>query len=485
MAKTAVTLYIDDTSLRLLVVKGEQVKNWADLPLEHGLVSDGAIVDEAKVAAKIKELFKAQRVTARRVIVGMSGLHCLSQLIALPRLPESMLAEAIWREAERVIPVPMEQLYLLRQIISTSSEEIQVFVVGLPRNAADALIKTLNLAGVKPYIADLAPLACTRVSDRATAIIFDIRPTEVDIVVMVEGVPQLVRSLTLPSEAVSLEERLPVARAELERTIKFYNSSHPETPLEPSLPIYVCGELADEPELCQSLSDELGYPLLPLPSPFKYPEGLAPSQYGVNIGLALKEVSPGTWASPSVVNLNAIPEVYRPKAPSLTKVFSRIGMVVVIGLLVPALLLIQSSAAATESLRVQLDTANQLLTNRHTQHQSLKKEITELEEKVAEIKLTRNTFTTILNNFPRQQHIVNGDLAAATSGLPGGLVLSSIAHASDGMNISGESSNETGVLTYAESLKASHRFSQVLISEIAETETGVNFTLTLWAKGQG
>ena len=38
MAKKVVTLYVEDASLRLLVVQGARVKKCASLPLESGLV---------------------------------------------------------------------------------------------------------------------------------------------------------------------------------------------------------------------------------------------------------------------------------------------------------------------------------------------------------------------------------------------------------------------------------------------------------------
>ncbi len=483
MAKNVVTLYIDDSNLRLLVAKGKQIKKWADLPLEPGLIRDGVVLDEAKLAAKIRELLKAQRVKARKVITGLSGLHCLSRAITLPQLPKAMLAEAVRQEAEKALPVPLEQLYISWQIISVSKEEIQVFLAALPRNAADTSVETLRQAGVKPYLMDLAPLALTRVVKEATAVIVDVKPTAFDIVVMVEGVPHPVRTIPLPSEALSLQEKLPTIREELERTIKFYNSSHPEKPLETSLPIFVSGELADEPELWQSLSDELGYPVLPLSSPLKCPKGLASSQYMVNIGLALKELSPEKEASLSLVNLNVLPEVYRPKFLSLTKVLIVPGIIMVaIGLLVLLVMLIQSTAANTASLQAQLDATNQLLQQRYTQQQSQGKEIAELEKKVTEIEVTDNAFTAVLDNISKQRGIVNGDLGVTTSTLPSTIDLSSITHASVRLTISGMSPSEMEVLTYANTLRASGRFSQVTISSIKKTEDGVGFTLTLSAK---
>jgi len=482
MAKKVVTLYIDDTSLRLLVAKGKWVKKWADLPLESGLVRDGVVLDEAQLAAKIKELLKAQRVKARKVIVGLSGLRCLSRMITLPRLPKAMLAEAVRQEAERALPVPLEQLYISWQITSASEEEIQVFLAALPRNVADALIGTLRQAGVKPYLMDLAPLALARVVNVATAIIIDVRSTEFDIVIMVDRVPHPIRTVLLPSEAQSLPEKLPTIREELERTVNLYNSSHPEKPLEPSLPIFVSGELVDEPELCQSLSDESGYSILLLSSPLKCPEGLAPSQYMVNIGLALKELSPGKRASLSVVNLNVLPQVYRPKPFPLTKVLIPLSIIVAIGLLVPLAMRVRDTAADTASLQAQLDVAEQLLNLKHVQQQSQKKEIAELEKKVAESEVINNALTGVLQNFSRQQELVNSDLKVAISTLPGTVDLGGITHASVELTISGMSPSETEGLEYADALRASGRFSQVIISSIEKTEDGVSFTLTLSAR---
>ncbi len=484
MAKRVVTLYINDTSIRLLEARGKRIKKWADLPLEPGLVRDGVVVDETKVAAKVKEIFKTQKVGAGKVIVGLSGLHCLFRVISLPRLPETMLVEAVRREAERLLPVPLEQLYISWQLIPSSGEETEVFLAALPRNAADALIKTLRQTGVKPYLMDLAPLALARVVDTTPAIIVDVRSTEVDIVVVVKGVPQLTRSLSLPGEALPLSEKLPAIREELERTIKFYNSSYSEKPLEPSLlPIYASGELAQALEACQSLSDELKYSVLPLSSPLECPEGLTPSQYMVNIGLALKELSPGKGAGYFVVSLNVLPKVHRTKAPSLIKALIATGIIVAFGLLVPLAMLIQSTVADTASLRAQLDAANQLLKQKHAQQQSQRGEIAELERKVAELEVTSNAFTTVLNNFGRQHEIVNGDLKAAILSLPSTVVLSSITHASTELTISGVSPSETEVFAYASTLREGGRFSQVTVSSIEKTENGTSFILTLSARG--
>lgn len=483
MFNKVTTLYIDDTSLKLLVARGEQVKKQATLPLEPGLVKDGVVVDEATVAAKIKGFLKAQRVSGRNVVVGLSGLHCLFRVITLPPLSGAQLAEAVWWEAKRVLPVPLEELYLSWQVIPTSREETQIFLATLPRNAADTIIKTLREAGVKTKLIDLAPLALARAASSPTAIIVDVQSTEIGIVVMVDGVLQLIRSLSPPSKALSLQDKFATIREEIERTIKFYNSSHPEKPLEPSLPIFASGELGEEPQTCQSLADELNYSVVPLLSPLKYPEGLSPTQYMVNIGLALKKLSLGKRARFSLENLNVLPEVYRPKPIPFTKVLVSLGIIMAVGLLVFLAILTRNATADTALLQTQVDEANNLVKQTQEEQQSQREAIAELETQVAELEATRDVFRGIFSDFSSQQLAVNEDLVEAIDTKPSGVGLISITHASALLTISGTSTNETPILDYASALKGSGRFSQVIISVVEKTETGMNFTLTLMTRG--
>ncbi|MDO8578315.1 MAG: pilus assembly protein, partial [Dehalococcoidales bacterium] len=131
MAKK-VTLYIDDSSLRLLVCRGPRVIEWANVPLEPGLVKNNVIVKTEEVSARIRELFKVQKVKTRAVHVGISGLHCLSRPLVLPPLPKEMLGEVVPREAKKVLPVPLEMLYLSWYSLPMPDEKNMVFIVAVP-----------------------------------------------------------------------------------------------------------------------------------------------------------------------------------------------------------------------------------------------------------------------------------------------------------------------------------------------------------------
>ena len=485
MAKKVVTLYIDDTSLRLLVTTGKRIKKWADLPLEPGLVKGAVVIKEAEVAAKIKQLLKALKVKTKKVIVGLSGLHSLTRPITLPQLPKAMLDEAAIREAKRVLPVPLDEFYITWQNIAATESQIQVFVVAIPRKTADTLLKMLHKVGLAPQLMDLKPLALAKMAAEPTAVIVDVEPTEFDIVIMADGVPQPIRTVPLPSEALSWQEKLPMIRGDLDRTIEFYNSNNPERPLASSVPIYVSGELASEPEICQSLSHELGHPVLPLPSPLKCPEQLDPSRYMFNIGLALKELSSGKKAGPSVVNLNALPIAYRPQPISLTRIFALPSAIIAVSLLIFLIMLVQSASSSIASMRSQLDITNELLKQKQSQGQELRENIAELEKKIVEAQASRHSFSTALDSLEQQRDGVKGDIKAVTNNLRSTISMSHISHAGSKLTLRGRATSEGEVLSYAENLDASGRFPEIIIASMKRVEgEETDFTLILGTRGR-
>ena len=478
MAQKIVTLYIDSTSLRLMVTDGKQIKEWAESPLEPGLVENSVVVKEAEFADKVKQLFEAQKVETKKVVVGMSGLRCLTRPITLPQLPKEMLDEAVTREAQRALPVPLEQLYISWQTIPAPEDKTQVFLVAIPREIADALLKALHQAGLSPSLMNLKPLLLTRMVKEATAVIVDTQTTEFDIVIMAEGIPQPVRSIAFADEALSWQERLTVIRNELDRTITFHNSNNPENPLDPSVPIFVSGDLANESELCQALSEAVGHPVLPLSPPLDYPEGFALSHYTVNMGLALQKLSSGKEAVPSVVDLNLLPAPYQPKPISLTNILAPSGAAVAAVLLASLVMLTQSTSADIASIRAQLNTTDQLLQQKLSQRQELAGSVAELQKKITALETSRNNFAAALGSLEKQGKGVNNDLEVTLRSLPTAISLSSISHANSILTISGWTPSQQEVLSYIQKLDTSGRFGEITVTSMSRIEDGgMEFTL--------
>lgn len=468
---TQVTLYIEDTEIKLLVTKNREVENWASLLLPPGLVSDGVILDQDQVAEKIVELLKLQQVKTRKVIAASSGLNSIFRVISLPELPKALIPEAVKNEANRVIPLPLDQVYLSYQLIPSPPGETHIFLAAIPKNSTDALFKTMQKANLKVYLLDIAPLALCRSVDAPRAIVVNSWLGNIDIAIMVNRVPQVIRSLSLPTESTSLKDKLPSISEELNRTIAFYNSNNPEQALDSSVPIFVCGDLAPEPESWPSLSGELGMNVQVLPSPLPAPEIFDASQFMVNIGLSLKELLPETEeANFSIINLNALPEIYRPRGISIMNIVAPVVGAAAIGALVFGWYYIQDIKVETDGLRFQLATIEGKIAEQRPAIAPLQEQIIQIEAAIPPLETAAAAINNMLNDTRDSRRKVVEDIRKALELEPPiyELRLTDLAHDGSSFTVTGISSNENHIFEYARQLRRSNRFSLVVVSSITE-----------------
>ncbi len=474
MAKKVTTLFIRDTGINLLVMNGRQIEKWASSPLEPGLVSQGLIVDEAQVADKVKQLFKETGAQTSKVITALSGHDSLYRIITLPELPEAILPEAVKREARRTIPTPLEEVHFSYQRLPAPKGEGRVFLATFPRNLVEALVKTLHQAGIRPYILDLAPLALCRIPNEPRAIIVNARLDHLDVMVLADRLPQVIRVLSLPGETESLEEKMPLITEEFNRTIAFYNSSHLEKPIDSTVPVFVCGDLAEVPESWQAMVSRVAYPVSPFPLPVEPPEGFNPNEFMVNIGLALKELqSEKEEANFSLVNFNALPEVYVPPGFSIVRVLVPVGTIIGIGLIIFGVIFVQTNRGHTEELRSELALVQSSVTQKLS-------EIAALRAQVGSLEATAGELDTRVTTMERGRANIDLDLDEIVRLVSDTVSLSGVKHGGSAVTVNGAASNEDDIFSYARDLRESGRFSEVWIKSITQNENrfGFEFSLT-------
>jgi type IV pilus assembly protein PilM len=473
MAKKVTTLFIRDTSIDLLVMKGEQVEKWASSPLAPGLVSQGLIVEEAQVADKVEQIFKETGAQKSKVITALSGHDSLYRIITLPELPDAVLPEAVRREAKRTIPTPLEDVYFSYQRLPSPKGESRIFLVTFPRELVDALVRTLRQAGVNPYIMDLAPLALCRIPDEPRAIIVNARLDYLDVAVIADRLPQVIRRLSLPGETESLEERLPLIAEEFNRTVAFYNSSHLETPLDSTVPVFVGGDLVEAPETWESLVGQSGYSVSALTSSVEPPEGFNPNEFMVNIGLALKELLPEKEeANFSLVNFNALPEAYMPPRFSMVRVLLPVVTIIGIGLIILAAILILNNRANIGALRTDVTVAESSVTQQRGQ-------IAILNGKIGPVEATAKELSARITTIERTRATIHEDLDQIVRLATGQVSLTSVNHGGNSVVVGGTASDEDDIFSYARDLRSGGRFSRVWISSIRGSGSSFSFKFSL------
>jgi len=486
MANRVTTLFIEDTAIKLMVTRGRQAEKWASVPLAAGLVKHGLIQDKEQVAEKLKETFRWAKI-GNKVILGLSEPGSLYRIITLPKLPDAILDEAIKREAERVIPLPQNEIYLAYQVIATRQDDMQFFLAAFSRNAVDTLTSTLQMAGVKPASLDLVPLALCRAIDKATAIVVSLRSSNFEIAVMVDRVPQVIRSLSLPGEAESLIDKLPTIAEELERTVSFYNSSHTDKPLDNAIPVFVDGELAQAPDTWPSLVGKLGSTVTPIPSLMQATADFDASQFTVNIGLALKENDRDI--SGTIVNFNALPKAFQPEKPKLSRVIIPIGAG--IGVLILVFLAMQTGSIKNDvkTLNTETATAQGGIPKQNTNIAAIKDQITAvqakaqpLQDQIKAITADAATFDKLTGTLNGRRDQVNTDTSKIISLIPSTISITSI-NFSDAITVSGSAASEADVFTYSRNLSSTGLFSYIILNSISLNSDGkYDFGLSITPK---
>jgi len=409
-----------------MVTSGRRISKLAEVPLDIDLENVSDEDKEMELVEKIKHLFSANKISPNSFIFGMSGLHSLSRPVVLPLLPKAMQEEAMTREAKRLLPVTPEQLHISWQIVSSDESRMRAFIVAMPRQTTNYLLNALDQAGLRPYLMDIKPLALARLIKEETAILVDVQETEFDIVIVSEGFPQPMRTVSFPHDSLSYEEKLAIVKDELRRTVQFYNSNNPEKILTEDTTVYISGEMADNPDSFDSLTRELGYTVAPLTSPLKCPKQLDPSHYLVNVGLTLKELPRESGSL--LANINTLPGDYLPKPMSRDRLLAIPAAVAAIAVVVAFIFIIQNTAGNIKAKNEEID-ANKFYINRmQSEKQEILNDIKDLEGNIASLEKINDSFTIAYDTVSLSSDGLNEDINAVVDNVLSGIEIKSINH---------------------------------------------------------
>lgn len=469
------TLNISATSIRLLSIEGKHVEKWGDASLPPGLVRDGLIIQPKAVGEAIDALFKSIEMPKEKVITSLTGLSFTDRILSLPRMKSGLLEEAILRGAKQEIPLPLDELYLSWQAIASKDNEVDFFILGVPRNLIDAMVQTLEKAGIEPYIMDLKPLALARAANRGDALIVDLEPDCFDIVLVAGGIPTIMHTMTPRGEEASLEDNIRRLANELSRTVQFYNSSHPESLLSPTTPLLLTGELLSDATVSELIRAEIEYPVEPLVPPLEFPSDLPIALYATNMGLALKKVPRKKTGKVEAtrfhdINFNILSGKYgaRGRMVSLRSILFTLALIIVIGLLSPMYLIKSQAGIDTVRLRTELSNASQELRQVRLAIDEARQIEDTINEIVADVETLKQAHQDILS---KRGDFAN-TLTLVTSALPSGAYFTSIEIVTDQLTVRGEADSPFTVISYALALETQGLFSEVRIVEIGGSKSG-------------
>ncbi len=466
------TLSISNRSLKVLSIKGRQVKKWGSLALVGGLVRDGLILQPQVVGEAIDSLFKTTGIPKEKVITSLGGLAFTYRFLNMPRMKPALIDEAIRRAAKKEISMPLDELYLSWQALPGHDDEQTYFVLGVPRHFVDALVETLKIAGIEPYLMDLQPLALARAADRRDAIVVNLEPDCFDIVFITDGIPAVIHTIIPRGEGATLEDNIKRLADELTKTAAFHQSHHPERTLSPATPLLLTGELSSGTPAAGLLQSEVKYSIEPLVPPLEYPPELPTPSYITNLGLALKKFPPKAAAGSEEpryhdININIFSDKYRKiRAKPLPAGYMILWLILTMAIIL-LLPLYQS-----------LHTLNAENSRRQTEFSDIGRELNFATLAREENAQTENAIQEIIAGTAALQAADHGlladrgifirDLQLITGALPPFTYLTSIEIDDRLVTVHGETDSAFAAVDYATALELIEAFTDVRITELNE-----------------
>lgn len=192
------TLYIEDTHLAVVVTWGRRVKRFATMPFPPGTVKEGVVIDARLFTITLERLLESAQIRRSKTVVCFSGARSFMRLVLLPDLPERLMTDAVAQEAEKLLPVPLESLYLAWSDVGRVGDKKQVLVLGMPRQVWDSTVPILRKMHLDPSHIDIKPLALAWAAGIADSLICDVQADSADFVVVQDGVPHIMRTVSLP-----------------------------------------------------------------------------------------------------------------------------------------------------------------------------------------------------------------------------------------------------------------------------------------------
>ena len=454
-----VILDVNDSSISLLVVTGKKVDKAISLPLERGMVKDGVIENKTAVGQQIRQHMVDHNIRDKDIAACISGVHSIYRIITLPRVSGNLINEAVKREMQRVLPIPLEEVYVSWQTLTVTSIDMTICALGIPRNTIDALMTTLHQVGLDSRFMVLRPMALANLIDESTAMVVDVQPASFDIALVVDGVPVLLRSIVFTSRDMPDNQKVAMVAEEMERTVSFYNAgADRHVTLTREMATFVTGELV------ASLSGAIPYRLKQLPKTLAYPAGFNDSAYAASIGLAVAKFASGR--SPLRITMNVMPESSIPKARLGTLVSW--GAVVIVAIVIATFAYVTyREMARTATLQAQVNEAQQGVQN--IDPKAIAEDTKKLQAKRDEALATLAMYRQPLITSAEQRAKVSSDLASVTRLLPGMVQLKTI-QLGKSLTINGSATDKAIILSYVRALRDTNRFSSVILSTMTENQ---------------
>ena len=296
--------------------------------------------DLKAVAETIKTLHKEAKITTDKVVTALPESQIFTRVVEMPQLSKQEIQSAIDYEAEQYVPIPLSEVRLTWQILSSrvgsdKKPKVDVLLVAAPNNLIDKYLRILKTAGLVAVSLETETTALVRalvqrIEGSPTTLIISIGASTTDLTIVDSTQINFTRSIATGGRALArgvandlgfetdqaveymktygldptqLEGKVmqaikpifDVVVNEVRRALAYYSGKHPETPVKR---VVLVGGTAKLPGVVPYLAEALGLEVqmgnpwdgIGLPANISKKLIEEGSSYGIAVGLALKPI---------------------------------------------------------------------------------------------------------------------------------------------------------------------------------------------------
>lgn len=150
--------------------------------------------DLRAISEAVRNLVTGIRASTASVVCALPESAVFTRVITLPTLSDQELASAIHWEAEQYVPVPLDEINLVWEVLGKSAQtkQMEVLLVAAPKGLSQKYLRVLQEAGLKPLALETEIIAVARSlagekPDAPTSLIVSIGAKTTDICIVDQG----------------------------------------------------------------------------------------------------------------------------------------------------------------------------------------------------------------------------------------------------------------------------------------------------------
>jgi len=176
------------------------------IPLPLGAVRDGEVVQPETVSSVLRQLWVQQKFGTRDVVIGVGNQRVLVRELDLPWMPIGQLRASLPFQVQELLPMSTDEALLdyfpTSEFDGPNGRTVQGMLVAAQRDTVNSNVLAVEGAGLHATMVDLNAFALLRALTRGenakrVVALVDIGASVTNVVIVVHGVPRLIR--TLPS----------------------------------------------------------------------------------------------------------------------------------------------------------------------------------------------------------------------------------------------------------------------------------------------